>query len=104
MTEIEIEVSADLNKKLEAFKKIVDTVLEEKTEQNGYLNMIISKGLEALLKMVISQDTEVLWSTIEKMLDENPKFVCDFVADMIKQGGEIKREEIKEKIQLFYIQ
>jgi len=102
MTKIEIEVSDDLNLKLDAFKKIVDIVLEEKIERSEYLTLVISAGLKTLLKTVIPQDNETLWLTLEKMLDENPKFVSDFIADTIRQGGEDKREEIKEKIQPSY--
>jgi len=104
MTKIEIIVSDNLKVKLDAFKKIVDTVLEEKTRQNDYLNIVLSEGLKALLKTVIPQDNETLWLTIEKMSNENPEFVSNFVASTVEQGGEIKKEDIKEKIQLPYIQ
>jgi len=104
MTKIEIIVSDNLKIKIDAFKKIVDTVLEEKIKQNDYLNIIISEGLKALLKAIIPQNNETLWLTIENMSNKNPEFVSNFVADIIKHGGDIKKEEIREKIQLPYIQ
>lgn len=101
MTKIEIVVSDNLEEKLDAFKKIVDTVLDEETEQNDYLIIVLSEGLKALLKTVIPQDNEVLWKTIENMANKNPRFVSNFVADTIKQGEDIKKEELKEEIQSY---
>lgn len=102
MVVIKVSVSNDLKEKLDAFKKIVDTVLEEKTKENDYFTIVLSEGLKALLKTVIPQDNETLWLTIEKMSNENPKFVGNFVVDRIRLGGEVNKKDIKEKIQPSY--
>jgi len=99
MTKIEIVISDKLKKKIDAFKEIVDTVLEEKTEKNNYLSIVLSEGLKTLLKTVIPQNNVTLWRTIENMSNENPKFVSDFVADTLKRGEVINKKELKKEIQ-----
>jgi hypothetical protein len=103
MTKIKIELHNDLNTRLNAFKKIIDTVLEERIGKNDYLNIVISEGLKYLLKTVIPQDNETLWLTIENMASKNPKFVSVIIADTIKQGKTVNKEKLKEKM-LPYIQ
>ena len=99
MAKLEIVVSDNLKKKLDAFRRIVDIVLEEETEKNVYLIILLSEGLKTILKTVIPQDNETLWKTIENMSNENPNFVSNFVVDTLKHGEIIKREELKKVIQ-----
>ena len=101
MAKIEIIIPDDLKEKIDAYKKIVDTVLDGETEVNDYLKLVLSEGLKTLLKTVIPQDNETLWKTIENMSNENPKFVSNFVADILKRGEIIKKEELKEEIQSY---
>jgi hypothetical protein len=36
---------------------------------------------------------EMLLRTMAQMFDRNPEFVCEFVSDMVKEGGEEKQKE-----------
>mgnify|MGYP001115722974 CR=1 FL=1 len=70
-----IELSEETMRKLRAFRKIVE----------------VSMLQDVLLK------EEMLVRTMAQMFDRNPEFVCEFVSDTMRVGGEQKQKEQAEE-------
>jgi hypothetical protein len=66
----------------------------ETTIRRMSTELVISVGLDHMLREVLPKE-ETLLNTMTQMFNQNPEFVCQFVADAIKKGGE---EEQRERI------
>jgi len=90
-----IELSEEVGRKLKAFGKVMEIILGSeatpKTESDR-AELAVSIGLERMLQDVLPKE-ELLLKTMAQMFDRNPEFVCEFVSDMVKQGGEEKQKE-----------
>ncbi|MFQ6051405.1 MAG: hypothetical protein ACE5K4_06890 [Candidatus Hydrothermarchaeota archaeon] len=95
----EVEISDEIYKRVESFKKIIDTVLGEEFESvEEYVELILEIGMERMLQDVLPEE-EMLQKTMTVMLRDNPDYLTDFVARTLKEGALIrkKEEEIKER-------
>lgn len=90
-----IEISEDTYKKLKAFKRVIDVILEEKLKESVYAELVISIGLDRMLQDPLPQE-DMLLKTMVAMFKRNPEFVCDFVAEMLEKGEEVEKEKTKE--------
>lgn len=82
--------------KLKAFRKIIEVILEsENIPQNDteLLELVVSVGLDHMLRDVLPKE-EILLSTMTQMFNRNPDFVCDYVAERIKAGGEEETKKV----------
>jgi len=95
----EISISDETYKKLKAFIKVIDAVLEEKLSDkvDDYAEFILSVGMEKMLQDPLPKE-EMLLKTMVAMFDKNPEFVSDFVAETLKRGAETRREKEIEEI------
>jgi hypothetical protein len=90
-----IQLSDDAAKKIRAFGRIIDAILgsenSPKTESKR-TELVVSVGLDHMLRDVLPKE-EMLLNTMTQMFNLNPEFVCQFVADAIKEG---KEEQTKQ--------
>ncbi|KXA92154.1 hypothetical protein AKJ64_03880 [candidate division MSBL1 archaeon SCGC-AAA259E17] len=97
---MEVELDDELYERLEVFKKIYDTVVEEEADFEEFVNCVVSFGLDKMLRDAIPEGEE--WTTIQGMFKDNPEYITDFVSDVwkeLKEGQEAKertREEIEK--------
>ena len=90
-----IELSENIMRKLRAFRKVVDVVIGEQLEsESAYVELVLYIGLERMLLDVLPNE-ETLQKTMIAMFRENPEFVSDFVARMLKRGEIIRSEEAR---------
>ena len=85
--------------KVRAFGKIIQVILGESQtteDDSGRVELIVSIGLDRMLQDVLPKDEPVLQKTMTHMFALNPEFVCDFVADRIRQGGEQEQDKRAE--------
>jgi len=98
------ELSENIIQKLDAFKKIMEVILEKDMPKNESerIELIISIGLERMLVDILPKE-EMLIKTITEMFDQNPKFVCNFIFEKIKQGEKLQEQvkEIRSRWQLY---
>jgi len=92
-----IELSEEVRKRLNAFKKVIEVIMKEDTPktESDYVELVLSIGLEKMLLDVIPKE-EMLQETMSTMFSENPEFVSNFVASTIEKGSLIKKEERKK--------
>ena len=90
-----IELSENIMRKLRAFRKVIDVVIGEQLEsESAYVELVLYIGLERMLLDVLPNE-EMLQKTMIAMFRENPEFVSDFVARMLKRGEIIRSEEAR---------
>lgn len=90
-----ITVSKGILRRLRAFEKIVDYVIEEKLQkESDYVEVVLSVGMDKMFEDIIPKDEQgLLQKTIVAMFNENPEFVADFVVKTLKRGEQIQKEE-----------
>ncbi len=89
----QVEISEEMINKVRAFKKVIDAVLGKKLpSESHYIELVTDIGLERML-LDITPKEESHQKTIMAMFRDNPEYVADFVARMIKGGEIIKKEE-----------
>jgi len=96
-----IELSEEVVRKLRAFGKIMEIILGPKDvpeTESGRAELVISIGLERMLQDVLPKE-EMLLRTVVQMFDRNPEFVCEFISDMVREGGEEKQKEQADEAQ-----
>lgn len=94
----EFEVSDETLRKIRAFKRVIDGILQEKlASESNYIDLILTLGLHEMLRDSLPKE-EVLLRTMIDMFDKNPEFVSDFIAETLEGGKLIQQEEeIKRK-------
>ena len=94
-----IEISNELYRRLRAFIKVIDAVLEEKMSDriDDYAELVLSIGLERMLQDPLPKETEILLKTMVVMFKKNPEFISDFIAETLETGKRIREEEEKIK-------
>jgi len=90
-----ITVSKENLRRLRAFEKIIDYVIEEKLQkESDYIDLVLSVGMDKMFEDIIPKDEQgLLQKTIVAMFNENPEFVADFVVNTLKRGEQIQKEE-----------
>lgn len=92
MADVEIRISEETYKKLMAFRKVIDAIIENKLANDGeYAEFVIGIGLEKMLQDPLPKE-EMLLKTMVAMFRENPEYVCDFIARTLEKGEEEKRK------------
>ena len=94
-----IEISDKLYRRLRAFVKVIDAVLEEKMSDkiDDYAELVLSIGLERMLQDPLPKEIEILLKTMVGMFRKNPEFVSNFIAETLETGKRIREEEEKIK-------
>ena len=91
-----IEISDELYRRLKAFVKVIDVVLGEKLSDkiDDYASLVLTIGLDRMLQDPLPKD-KLLRETMVEMFKRNPEFVCDFLAEKLKEIYKTEEEEIK---------
>lgn len=84
------------------FKQFVEEVMGEKLSNADYSEILISKGIEAMLRDVISggllpstENEETLWNTLIGLLKWNPREFVAFALEALKKGEVINEERAR---------
>lgn len=97
----QVEIEEETHQKLSAFEKVVEKIMGKPLPKQQYFSLVVRQGLLAMLFHVVSRDGPILETTFEKMFDENPEFVSEFIANKLEPGEEIKK--IKEEWEKAYL-
>lgn len=83
-----IEIEATTEQRIKAFQRVVEEILEEPVSEDVLVELIIHRGLRAMLSDVIGNvEPEILLESIFQMAEENPQFVYDFTAARLRDGA-----------------
>ena len=80
-------------KKLMSFKTVFDEIMEEETVFDDYVEVVLSEGLEKMLRDVIPEEHE--WDTLRVAFEKDYKFISSVLVDILSRGAEISEEERK---------
>ena len=88
-----VEISDETLKKIRAFKKVIDVLLEQTLPNESiYVELVLSIGLDKMLQDPLPKE-EMLLKTMVAMFEENPEFVSEFMANTLKKGALIEKEK-----------
>ena len=75
-----ITLNKEVDEKLQQFKRVFDTVVEEEIDYNDYVNTVISIGMDSMLRTMIPSDQE--WVILQTAFDNHHEMMCKLIADM----------------------
>lgn len=93
---MKLQLDSQTEAMLKAFKAVFDGTMEEKTNDQTYVSVVVSEGLKKMLSDVTGQDPNILADTMRLLFEGHPQSVVDFVLEMHKSGKEIAEERAKE--------
>ena len=96
MKEIPVKFQDKNYAKIQAFKRFYDSIMEEESTMDEFIQFVTLRGLESILTDIIPQDPETLWNTILAISADDPDKFADFMIKPIS-NNEMK-EEIKERL------
>jgi hypothetical protein len=93
-----IELPDDLNKSLLAMKDVVEAVLDEEVSVDMCVRTVFSRGLDLMLADVIgAAEPEILLTSFQQLAARHPEDMYGYVAEMIRSGAAIQRDEAKQR-------
>jgi len=91
-----LEVSKETMEKIESFRPVIELVMEEKMESLDYCaELIIEMGLEKMITDLLPKDNKELQQTMITMFRKNPKFVSEFILEVLQKESEEGKKELK---------
>ena len=85
-----VEISGSLYDRVEAFHVVLEAVFEENVHANQLPDLVVARGLDALLTDVLrggQPDEDILTTSMVAMSHENPDFVYEFFARTMHLGS-----------------
>lgn len=96
----ELVFEGEMYNRLMEFKGVFDAVMEEETEFNFYLNVVLQVGLEKMYRDVIPEGME--WSTLLSLFSKHGEIVCELLSEIYADSGieevDEERERVKETL------
>ncbi|MBA7658224.1 hypothetical protein ES703_66173 [subsurface metagenome] len=87
-----IEISQDIMKKIEIFKKVIDEVMNVEWEEiSEYVNLILRIGIQRMINDAF-QGNEPLQETMVSLFEEDPVFISKLLIKIIRDF-KLKSEE-----------
>ena len=96
MAELKVNITDDYRSMLESLKPVAEAVIEEPLDFDTYVNVVLIRGMKAMIEDIVPKDSETLFKSIVLMYERNPDFVASFITDMLAAGE--AREEAKERL------
>ena len=95
-----VTISEDMYERITAFKQVVEAVLEEPTNLNTCVELLLNRALECMLADILDgADRETLLKSFQQLAAQHPTAVYQYIAEIWRGGGEvIKQEEVKRRM------
>ncbi len=97
-----IELEDKLYMDLKNFKNVFEAVVEKEIDFDNYVNLVLSLGLERMLRDAIPEGQE--WTTLLAIFEKDSKYICDLVSEIYKESEGVSEEErkgMKESVQRY---
>jgi hypothetical protein len=95
-----IDISKEMYVRLTYIKPVIDSVIGEETDLETCVDLVLSRGLHAVLDDLLgSLDAVTLLNSFQELAIKYPENVCQYIVETIKQGAnELQRENTKKKL------
>jgi hypothetical protein len=96
----QVGVSDKLYEKLQAFKPVLEAVIEDEVTFDTCIEVVVGPGLDTMLSDLIGNvEPEVLVASFQQLAAQHPEAVYGFVAETLESGGAaIQRQEARRRI------
>ncbi len=97
-----VELEDKLYMDLKNFKNVFEAVVEKEIDFDNYVNLVLSFGLERMLRDAIPEGQE--WNTLLAIFEKDSKYICGLVSEIYKKGEGVSEEErkgMKESVQRY---
>ena len=96
----QVGVSDTLYERLQAFKPVLEAVIEDEATFDTCLEVVVGRGLDIILSDLIGNvEPEVLVASFQQLAAQDPESVYGFVAETLESGGAaIQRQEARRRI------
>lgn len=99
MEKSKIEISPELYERIKAFKEVIEAVTDGKLELNNCIELILERGINAMVEdLLAGVEPAILLQSIQQLGSKYPAEVYSYIAENIRRGGEINKEELKKTI------
>ena len=89
-----LELSDETYRRVDAFRAVIKSVLDEEVDAEACLGLIFERGLDSmLLDLLGPQDQATLLHSIQHLALREPETVYQSVADMIDAGAKVQQRE-----------
>lgn len=94
-----VEINAEAYERVRAFKEVIESVMDEKYEMDDFIEGLLDNGINLLLEKLLGNvNPETLLQSLQQLGTKYPAEVYGYIADTLRRGGEINKEELKEKL------
>jgi len=95
----DIEISDDTWNKLKEFKKVVKAILADDSmdEDEDYVELVLSLGLEKMIKDLLPNEESILKKDIVNMFNEKPSYISKHILENFERGKEPEETEQVKK-------
>ncbi len=97
---VSLAVSDELNNRIEAFKPVIEAIVEESMSIEDCVTLILDRGLNSMLNDLLGAvDPAILLQSFHQLATQHPSEVYSFVASTLNTGAaSIDRDKIKRQI------
>lgn len=95
-----ITVSERIYTRLNEFKAVIESVIDEELEADCYAELVLKQGMDAMLTSLLSGVEEhVLMTSFLQLADRHPAEVYRYVAETLQTGSAVnRREELRHRL------
>jgi hypothetical protein len=94
-----IAVSDEVNTRLEAFKPVVEAIIQEPMSIEDYVALLLDRALDSMLNDLLgSLDPSVLVQSFQQLAAKHPSEVYSFVVGTLNAGATIDRDRLRRQI------
>jgi hypothetical protein len=96
---VTIAIPGELHTRIQAFKPVVEMVLEEPISDEDYMALLLDRALPLMLAELVPHEVPVLLQSLQGLAARHPAEVYGYVADVLKGGAAtIDREALRRRI------
>jgi hypothetical protein len=96
---LDCAIPAELHARLQAFRPVVETVIEEPISDNEFIALLLDRALPLMLAELIPHEVSVLLESLQGLAARHPAEVYAYVAEVLRSGAEsINREALRRRI------
>lgn len=93
-----INLSEDTYNRILEFKQVVDTVLDEETEINTCIELVVNHGVDTMVSDLIRPLGEAtIVKLFQGLASKHPEVVYGFISETMKQGSLSEQKEQMRK-------
>jgi hypothetical protein len=98
-TLVTIAIPGELHTRIQAFKPVVERVLEEPLSEEDYIALLLDRALPLMLAELVPHDASVLLQTLDGLAAQHPAEVYGYVVEVLGNGAaKLDREAIRRRI------